>query len=90
MWQFLEWWWTVPVAGAVVFVWLRFGWKAALAVLTLGASAAIYQKGRKDERARREQTDREFQENLQDGYDEIERRGADRDRVVNDLRDGKF
>ena len=85
-----EWRWAIFwVAIAIAAFWF-LGWRGALAAAAAGMAHLFYRKGREDESAGRRERDREMEERLQDGYQDIDDRGADRDTVSDRLRDGKF
>lgn len=76
-------------AGIVV-AWRFGGWRLVAVVATLGLASVAYSRGRKDERDHYEEHIREISEERQEAYDEIDRRGTDRNDAAGRLRDSSY
>lgn len=86
----IEYWWVALWIGGAILAYVFGGWRLALLVATLGASRLIFHEGGKHAEADRRKRDQEMKRRLEDGYNEIDKRGVSRDDVSKRLRDGKF
>lgn len=86
----LEYWYLALWLGAVILAYVFGGWRLAAAVATLGIAHLAFSEGAKRADASRKARDQEAEKRLEQGYDQIDQRGIDRDDVSKRLRDGKF
>lgn len=90
MWDLLnllgDYWFLIPWILGILIAFRIGGWRAALAVLTLGAGVLAYKIGRRTERAVNEMIVRDIQEKREKAYEEINSRNTSKSDVIDRLR----